>query len=86
MSTNSDNDGQTVKTQNQKGDESMETDFGTRNLHKMRFSKAVIIPKIALTNCGHIEANMVHVRLIQEKGQRYLRLDPIYKPKEEGKN
>jgi hypothetical protein len=65
---------------------SMVTDFGIRSLHKLRFSKSVLIPKIALTNCGPIEANMVHVTLVQEKGQKYIRIDPIFKPKEERKN
>jgi len=54
----------------------MVTDFGNRAISSQNFSKIVTLPKIALTNCG-LEATSVNVKLVQDKGERYIKLTPI---------
>jgi len=43
----------------------------------------VALPKTALINCG-IESSMVNVKLVQQDGERFLKLTPVHKTKEKG--
>ena len=65
--------------------EPMITDFGNRTISSQNFSKIVALPKTALINCG-IEATMVNVKLVQEKGERYIKLSPANKNQKGGEN
>lgn len=60
--------------------EPMVTDFGNRTISSQNFSKIVALPKTALINCG-IESKMVNVKLIQQDGERFLKLTPIAEKK-----
>ena len=55
---------------------SMITDFGLRRISRQNFSKIIAIPKPALENCNK-EANQVNVQLVQEKGEKYIKLTPV---------
>ena len=50
------------------------TDFGTRKVSQQNFSKIVALPKLALQNCG-IDSQ-VSVKLIQQNGEKFLKLSP----------
>jgi len=54
----------------------MITDFGNRTISSQNFSKIVTLPKTALTNCGK-EATKVNVKLVQDNGERYIKLTPM---------
>jgi len=54
---------------------SVETDFGIRQVSHQNFSRIVALPKLALQNCG-IESQVL-VTLVQQNGERYLKLSPI---------
>jgi hypothetical protein len=58
------------------------TDFGNRTISSQNFSKIVALPKTALINCG-IESKMVNVKLIQQDGERFIKLTPIAEKKKE---
>jgi hypothetical protein len=62
--------------------EPMVTDFGNRTISTQNFSKIVALPKTALINCG-IEATKVNVKLVQQGGEKYLKLTPIAEKKKE---
>ena len=71
------------KKQNKKNTDSnlpMVTDFGNRTISSQNFSKIVALPKTALINCG-IESNMVNVKLVQQDGEKFLKLTPIVEKK-----
>ena len=70
--------------QNKKADSNspMITDFGNRTISSQNFSKIVTLPKTALTNCGSDETTKVNVKLVQDKGERYIKLTPICQTKE----
>lgn len=53
----------------------MVTDFGTRAILNQNFSKMVALPKVALTNLGKV--THVNVKLVQENGERYIKLTPM---------
>jgi hypothetical protein len=60
----------------------MEIEFGPRKLNTQNFSKTVVLPKDALVNCGcDMNSNdiMLDVKLVQENGERYIRLTPVCK-------
>jgi len=61
---------------NQKNSESI-TDWGIRQVSHQNFSRIVALPKLALQNCG-IDSQ-VSVKLIQQNGERYLKLSPSTK-------
>ena len=65
--------------------EPMVTDFGNRTISSQNYSKIVALPKTALTNCG-IEATSVNVKLVQQDGEKYIKLTPISKEKGEEKS
>lgn len=65
----------------------MEIEFGSRKLNTQNFSKTVVLPKDALVNCGCDMNNndiVLDVRLVQENGQRYIKLTPVYKTEKGG--
>ncbi len=58
---------------NQKTFESI-TDFGIRQVSHQNFSRIVALPKLALQNCN-IDSQ-VSVKLIQQNGEKFLKLSP----------
>jgi len=52
----------------------VETDFGIRQVSHQNFSRIVALPKLALQNCG-IDSQ-VSVKLIQQDGEKFLKLSP----------
>ncbi len=55
------------------------TDFGTRAVYRANFSRAVSLPKLALSNCGIQDTGLIQIQLVQEADLKYLRLVPIQK-------
>ena len=55
----------------------VETDFGVRQVSHQNFSRIVALPKLALQNCG-IDSQVI-VTLVQQNGERYLKLSPSEK-------
>lgn len=55
----------------------MVTDFGIRKISNQNFSKVIAIPKTALANCGSSRTSKLRVELVQEKGQRFIKLTPV---------
>ena len=62
----------------------MVTEFGTRKISNQNFSKMVAIPKTALMNCGTGNTTKVDVKLVQQNGERFIKLTPICETKKEG--
>lgn len=60
----------------------MVTDFGNRTISTQNFSKIVALPKTALINCG-MESTMVNVKLVQQDGEKFLKLTPIVEKEKE---
>lgn len=58
-------------------------DFGTRKISNQNFSKMVAIPKTALANCGCKDARTTNVKLVQDNGEKYIKLTPICETKQE---
>ncbi len=54
------------------------TDFGTRKILSQNFSRLVVIPKVALLNCGLREASLVNIKLVQENDTKYIVITPIH--------
>lgn len=52
----------------------MTTDFGERKIVGQNFSKMVSIPKTALANLGR--SSSMNVELVQENGEKFLKLSP----------
>jgi len=52
------------------------TDFGNRKIVGQNFSKMISLPKTALKNLGSKSKNL-KVELIQDKGERYIKLSPV---------
>jgi len=57
---------------------SMVTDFGNRTISSQNFSKIVALPKTALINCG-IDTTKINVKLVQQDGEKYIKLTPVCK-------
>ena len=57
-------------------------DFGNRKISNQNFSKMVALPKDALRNCGNGKAMSVNVKLVHDKGEKFLKLTPVCTPKE----
>jgi len=53
-----------------------ELDFGTRKISRQNFSRIVALPKIALQDCGQ-EITQVNVKLVEFKGEKFIKLTPI---------
>ena len=60
-------------------------DFGIRKISNQNFSKMIAIPKDALRNCGDGKATAVKVKLVQQNGERFIKLIPICEAKEKRK-
>jgi len=60
-------------------------DFGTRKISNQNFSKMIAIPKDALRNCGNGKAMAVNVKLVQQNGEKFIKLVPICEAKEKQK-
>jgi len=59
------------------------TDFGTRAINTQNFSKTVVLPKTALNNCGENSADKVKIQLVQNNGERFIKLTPVCESKGE---
>ena len=57
-------------------------DFGTRKISNQNFSKMIAIPKDALRNCSNGKVMSVNVKLVQDKGKKFLKLTPVCTQKE----
>ncbi|AFS82627.1 hypothetical protein [Candidatus Nitrosopumilus sediminis] len=55
-------------------EESIETDFGQRQVSHQNFSRIVALPKIALQNCGI--TSQVSVKLVLQNGEKFLKITP----------
>lgn len=77
MKSNTQSSGKSTKKKHQNSDpEVIETDFGDRTISKQNSSRIVALPLPALMNCG-LEAKMkVNVKLVQQKGEKFLKLTP----------
>ena len=60
-------------------------DFGIRKISNQNFSKMIAIPKDALRNCGDGKVMAVNVKLVQQNGERFIKLIPICEAKEKKK-
>ena len=76
----------TTQNPSSKGNvEPVVTDFGTRKISNQNFSKMIAIPKDALRNCGNGKAMSVNVKLVQQNGEKFIKLIPICEAKEKRK-
>ena len=61
--------------------EPMVTEYGIRKISNCNFSKIIAIPKNALLNFGGENINQVDVKLVQQDGEKFLKLTPIAEKK-----
>ncbi|GKS67754.1 hypothetical protein YTPLAS73_13010 [Nitrosarchaeum sp.] len=55
----------------------IETDLGKRALNKQNKNKSIVVPRIALSNCGLDDADEMQVSLVQSpNGDRFIKLSP----------
>ena len=66
-----------TKNQTKVNTSPMVTNFGIRKISNQNFSKVIAIPKTALANCGSSRTSKLKVELVQEKGQRFIKLTPV---------
>jgi len=66
---------QSKRTSKTRPAESIETDFGQRQVSHQNFSRIVALPKIALQNCGI--KSQVTVTLVQQNGEKFLKISPV---------
>jgi hypothetical protein len=57
----------------------MVMDFGERKVNTQNFSKTVVLPKNALSNCGcNLDDDLkVDVQVVQKGQERFLKLTPV---------
>jgi len=57
----------------------MITDFGERKVNTQRSSKTVVIPKIALKNCGFDldDDARVNISLVKRGDEKFIKISPI---------
>ena len=68
----------TKKTHSKKNNQEQNViDFGDRAVSNQNFSKMVALPKTALKNCSTKDVNRVNIKLVQEKGEKFLKLTPV---------
>lgn len=53
-------------------------DFGIRKIRKQQFSSTIALPKTTLDNCSDGRFTKFNVKLVQENGEKYLKLPPIF--------
>ena len=60
------------------------TDFGERKVNTQNFSKTVVLPKQALSNCGcNLDKDVkVNVQLVQRGSEKFIKLIPVCDPNE----
>ena len=59
-----------------------ETDFGERKVSHINQSRMIAIPKMALQNaCGTTDGLSMNVSMVQDDGEKYLKLTPICESK-----
>ena len=68
--------GQSTKTQTKGNTKPVAVSFGVRRVTKNNFSKTITLPATALENLGTRSKNL-KVELVQEKGERYIKLSPV---------
>lgn len=61
------------------------TDFGERKVNTQNFSKTVVLPKQALSNCGcNLDDDVkVVVQLVQKGDEKFIKLIPVCNDKEQ---
>jgi len=59
-------------------DEKFVVDFGIRKLYNHKFSTVISLPRYAIKNCGDSEFQKVSVKLVNENGEKYLKLSPVF--------
>ena len=66
-------------------DKFMETEFGTRALNKQNKNKSIVIPKVALENCGLGDSDEMRVSLVQSaNGEKFIKLSSPNDDSQEG--
>ncbi len=53
-------------------------DFGIRKIRKQQFSNTVALPRTALENCADGRFTKFSVKLVQENGEKFLKLTPVF--------
>jgi len=53
-------------------------DFGLRSLYSRQYSIVISLPKLAIKNCADGEFQKVSVKLVNENGEKYLKLTPVF--------
>ena len=63
----------------QKNAKEVTTDFGVRKVNTQNFSKTVVLPKQALSNCGcNLDEDIkVTVQLVQRGREKFIKLIPV---------
>jgi len=63
----------------QKNAKEVTTDFGERKVNTQNFSKTVVLPKQALSNCGcNLDEDIkVNVQLVQKGSEKFIKLIPV---------
>ncbi len=63
----------------QKNAKEVTTDFGSRKVNTQNFSKTVVLPKQALSNCGcNLDEDIkVKVQLVQRGSEKFIKLIPV---------
>jgi len=51
---------------------------GIRKIRKQQFSNTVALPKTALDNCSDGKFTKFSIELVQENGEKYLKLTPVF--------
>lgn len=51
-------------------------DFGKRTISNQQSSRIVALPKTALLNLSEIEFSKVRIRLVQQNGEKFLKITP----------
>ncbi len=76
-----------TKSTHEKGQSEVITDFGERKINTQNFSKTVVLPKTALANCGcNLDEDLkVNVQLVQNNGERFIKLVPVCNTQTENK-
>ena len=63
----------------------VETDFGTRALNKQNKNKTIVVPKVALENCGLKDADKMKISLVQStNGEKFIKLSSPNDDSQEG--
>ena len=63
--------------ENSSNEQFVETEFGTRVLNKQNKNKTIVVPKVALENCGAKDAREMNVSLVQViGGEKFIKLTP----------